>query len=187
MTKLRHGFKAEAERLALELRAELGLGRRDRVDPQALADLYGIPVVDASELEAPTGKVDYLAAVESGAWSAITVFHGTRRMIVLNDRHDPRRRANSLAHELAHVFLEHEPAPVLHPDGSRTWSDTVEAEANELGAQILIPTQTARELAIQGRDPDYVADQFEVSTHLARWRLNVSGGYVIRRRAKANR
>ncbi|MEX2374686.1 MAG: ImmA/IrrE family metallo-endopeptidase [Dehalococcoidia bacterium] len=184
MTRLRYGFKAEAERLSLELRSELGLGADDPVDPRDLAKLYGIPIVGASDLEVSAEHAQYFAGARSGSWSATTVFHGTRRIIVLNDLHDPRRLANSLSHELAHVFLEHEPTPVVNRDGSRTWKAQVEAEANEVGAQVLIPNGTARTLALRGRQPSEVADHFGVSEQLAQWRLNVSGGYKIRNRAR---
>lgn len=182
MTKLRRGFKADAERLALELRAELGLDADDSIDPRDLAEEYGIPVVGARDLDVANEHANYFTGEKSGVWSATTVFHGTRRLIVLNDFHDPRRIANSLAHELAHLFLEHEPTPVVKGDGSRMWNDQVEAEANELGARILIPGVTARALAVEGREPVDVADRFGVSEQLARWRLNVSGGYQIRAR-----
>lgn len=187
MTGLRRGFRAEAERLAIELRGELGLSPRDRVDPFALADLYGVPVHGTTDLEIDAAHVTHFAGRESGTWSALTVFCGTRRMIVLNDAHDVRRLANSLSHELAHLFLDHEPAPVLNPDGSRTWNRQVEAEANELGAQILIPDRIAKELAIRGLDPDDVAEGFGISSQLAEWRMRVSGGFIIRQRTRANR
>lgn len=186
MTALRHGFRARAERLAVELRAELDLGPSDRIDPRVLADLYGIPVVAASSLPVDAEHASYFARHESGAWSAATIFHGTRRLIVLNDGHDFRRLTNSLSHELAHVFLEHDPAPVVNPDGSRSWNPTAEAEADELGAQILLPGRTARELAIRGWTARQAAERFGVSEPLAKWRLNISGGTQIRMRARAN-
>lgn len=40
----RYGFKAEAERLALEVRRELGLGTYAGLNPWTLADHLGIPV-----------------------------------------------------------------------------------------------------------------------------------------------
>jgi hypothetical protein len=187
MTALRHGFRAEAERLAIELRGELGLGPRERVDPHDLAALYGIPVLSSRDLDVDPCYIAYFSATDTGAWSALTAVYGTYRMIVLNAAHGAARLANSLTHELAHMFLEHDPTPVMNRDGSRTWNPEVEAEANELGAQILIPDETARGLAVRGYDPEVVAQQFGVSYELALWRMNLSGGFIIRRRAHAKR
>jgi hypothetical protein len=187
VTTLRRGFKAEAECLAIELREEIGLSPRDRLDPQMLADLYGIPAIDLCDLDVDPRHIAQLTGPDSGAWSALTVFDGTRRKIVLNDGHDPRRLANSFSHELAHLFLEHTPKPVRNLDGSRTWNRTMEEEANELAAQLLIPTCTARILAYRGHTAEQVADMYGVSTELARWRLRISGGNRIRQRAAARR
>ena len=41
---MRRGFKTEARKLALELRAELGVDAYGQFDPYALADEYGIPI-----------------------------------------------------------------------------------------------------------------------------------------------
>lgn len=187
MTELRYGFRADAERLAIELRGELGLDRHSRIDPYDLAELYGIPVVGVSDLDVPDRFPGYFTGEESVSWSATTVFAGSRRLIVLNDGHGDRRLANSLSHELAHLFLEHEPAPVADEDGTRTWDDTMEAEADELGAQILIPDETAKELTIRGYSAEDIADRFGVSCDLASWRMGVSGGLTIRSRIEAKR
>ena len=45
---MRRGFKTEAKKLALEIRAELGLEASARFDPYALALEYGIPVYPVS-------------------------------------------------------------------------------------------------------------------------------------------
>lgn len=47
---LRRGFKAEAERQAGRVRAEMGLASHDRLDPRKLAAHLEVTVVDASTL-----------------------------------------------------------------------------------------------------------------------------------------
>ena len=47
---MRRGFKSEARKLALELRAELGLDAYGQFDPSALAVEYGIPVFQLNDL-----------------------------------------------------------------------------------------------------------------------------------------
>jgi hypothetical protein len=46
---VRQGFKTEAKRLALELRAEIGLDAHAPFDPYGFASEYGIPVVQLSD------------------------------------------------------------------------------------------------------------------------------------------
>ena len=113
--ELPHGFKAEAEKLALVVRDELRLGLLDALDCVALAEEWGIPVVAVDDLR-QDGVADahiQLLMIGGSGFSAATVVSGTKRLIVYNPRHTPGRRANSLAHELAHVVLEHEAAPAL--------------------------------------------------------------------------
>lgn len=48
---MRRGFKTEAKILALELRAEIGIGAHAPFGPYAFASEYGIPVFQLSELD----------------------------------------------------------------------------------------------------------------------------------------
>lgn len=182
MSGLRRGFRTYATKLAAELRAELGLGLSERIAPLTLGTLYGVPVAGITELDVNVADAYYFMGAASGAWSAVTVFDGPRRLILLNDHHDTARLANSLSHELAHLFLEHEPTPIRHADGTRTWDGAKEAEANELGAQLLLPDPTAKTAALRNEEPQEVADRYGISIQLATWRMNVSGGYQIRMR-----
>jgi hypothetical protein len=49
---VRRGFPAEADRLAAAVRAELGLGVYDPLDPGLLAENYGVPICSLSDLVA---------------------------------------------------------------------------------------------------------------------------------------
>ena len=81
----RYGFKTEAADLAREVRAELGLGAFDRLDPRTLAAHLDIPILDLSALMTDAPNVAHLRDVEPGVFSAVTVFYGTHRTIVHND------------------------------------------------------------------------------------------------------
>jgi hypothetical protein len=59
----RHGFKAEAERLALDIRQELGLSPYARLDPLMLAEHLAISVTSLSDLASGRGDPDLSAAV----------------------------------------------------------------------------------------------------------------------------
>ena len=175
--ELRRGFKADAERIAELVRRDLGLEPLDRIDCFALAEALGIPVVSLGELRedgASESSIGRLMSAETG-FSAATVVVGPRRLIVYNPRHEPRRKASSLAHELAHVILEHEAAPAIGVGGCRHWDGRQEAEADWLGGTLLVPRAGALAWMLQSDDVDAGARNFGVSVELFRWRINHTG------------
>jgi Zn-dependent peptidase ImmA (M78 family) len=175
--KFRRGFKAEAERFSLSLRAELGLGSMDRLDPLALTVHLEIPVISLEELRqdgADSRHIARLMARTSG-FSALTICHGTRRLIVYNPRHPPTRQANSVVHEVSHVVLEHPPAPALGDGGCRYWDSQLEDEADWQAAALLVPRDGAFACLRTGRSLNDGADHFGVSLALFRWRVNQTG------------
>jgi len=185
--ELRRGFKAEAENIAQLVRAELGLGALDALDCFALAGRWGIPVVSVEELRengAAGRSVRRLLSDDAG-FSATTVVFGTKRLIVYNPRQPPGRSASSLSHELSHLILEHEAAPAIGLGGCRHWDGAQEAEADWLGATMLVPRESALEWMLQSGNLDDGARNFAVSVELFRWRVNHTG--VAREVARANR
>src|SRR5438093_1085032 len=111
--KFKHGFKAEAERIAVSVREELELGVTDPLDCLKLAEHLCIPVLSLRELQTHGAHISSIRQLlNAGAeFSALTVRRGTYRLIVYNPSHPRGRRANSLGHELAHVILEHPASP----------------------------------------------------------------------------
>lgn len=175
--KLRHGFKAEAERIAASVREELGLGVSDPLDCLKLAEHLGIPVLSLRDLlkyGAPNSSITQL--LNSGAeFSALTVCSGTRRLIVYNPSHPRGRRSNSLAHELAHIILEHPASPALDASGCRRWDDTLEGEADWLAGALLVPREGALLWMMKNGTAETGAQHFGVSQQLFDWRINQTG------------
>jgi IrrE N-terminal-like domain len=185
-TQLRPGFKAEAENIAQLIRADLALGPLDALDCFALAGAWAIPVVSIGELRgdgANDSSVRHLLSDEAG-FSATTVVLGTKRLIVYNPRQPPGRSASSLAHELSHLILEHEAAPAIGIGGCRHWDGAQEAEADWLGATMLVPRDSALEWMLQDGDFEGGARNFGVSVELFRWRVNHTG--VVRQLARTH-
>jgi len=185
--ELRRGFKSEAERTAELVRRDLGLGLLDRLDCFALAEAWGIPIVSLGELRedgASEASIRRLLSPEAG-FSATTIVVGPRRLIVYNPRQEPGRKANSLAHELAHVILEHEAAPAIGVGGCRHWDGGQEAEADWLGGALLVPRAGALAWMLERDDIDAGASNFGVSLALFRWRINHTG--VVRQVEKLRR
>jgi len=185
--ELRRGFKSEAERIAELVRGDLGLAPLDRLDCFALASAWGIPVVSLGELRedgASEASIRRLTSEDAG-FSATTIVAGPRRLIVYNPRQGPGRKASSLAHELAHVVLEHEAAPAIGIGGCRYWDGEQEAEADWLGATLLVPRTSALAWMLESDDLDAGASNFGVSVELFRWRINHTGVlHEVRRLAR---
>jgi len=175
--ELRRGFKSEAERTAELVRRELGLALVDRLDCFALAEAWGIPVVSLGELRADgasEASIRRLMSPEAG-FSATTIVVGARRLIVYNPRDGAGRKASSLAHELAHLILEHEAAPAIGVGGCRHWDGVQEAEADWLGGAMLVPREGALEWMLESDDIEAGASNFGVTVMLFRWRVNHTG------------
>lgn len=175
---LRRGFAAQAERLSASVRADLGIDVDDRLDPQRLADDYGVPVVPLTELAsegADPRSIYQLTVLDRGCFSAGTVLAGTSRLIVFNPGHAGGRRANSVTHELSHLLLEHEAGPAIGPGGCRVWDQDVEDEADLLAATLLVPRDAALACARAALPHVIGAAHFGVSADLMRWRTEGSG------------
>jgi Zn-dependent peptidase ImmA (M78 family) len=174
--KLRHGFKAEANDIAREVRAELGLAPIDPLDPWRLAHHLDIPVKPLSSMREHAPSAAYrFSRVDTTAFSAVTVFRGRERHIIHNDFHSQGRQASNLAHELAHALLHHPPTPALNEVGSRNWDQTMEDEASWLGGALLVSEEAALMIARKKWPLFQAALHFRVSEDMIRFRLNVTG------------
>lgn len=186
--RLPRGFKAHAGRLALAVRQELGLASCDPLDPYALAELYGVPVLDLRDPAMPADAVRHFTGPAAESFSGALIAVGSARVIVENHVHDIRRRRATVAHEMAHVLLEHEFGLfVAGPRLCGESSTTVEGEADELAGELLVPKDAARTAALRGWSDATAARRFVVSRAMARWRLNATGARTVASRHRANR
>lgn len=178
---LARGFKAEAERIALGVRSDLGLPAWSPLSPWELAQDLEIPVLPLTELEGVDGAIAQFTEADPSEFSALTVFAGRRRLVVHNDAHSPGRQASNVAHELAHGLLLHEPRPALDALGCRDWDTTMEEEANYLGGALLVPTAAAYGIVKNRWSDAQAAARYGCSEDLLRWRLRVTGAQRLRR------
>lgn len=95
-------------------------------------------------------------------------------MIIHNDGMPTTRQRSNVAHELGHIFLEHDHPPI-NVDGDFTRDAVDEAEANWFGFALLVPAQAATHLAHIGFTVAQAAELFGVSEDLMRMRLDVTG------------
>src|SRR5258708_16067919 len=133
------GFKSAANGIAAAVRADVGIGPFDCLDPRALAEWLAIPIVDLSSLEAEAPAIKHLLYVEIEVFSAATVFAGPRRTIVHNDGHSPARQNSNICHELGHALLHHPRTPAMDDNGCRIWSQNIADAATWIGGCLSIP------------------------------------------------
>jgi Zn-dependent peptidase ImmA (M78 family) len=173
---MRRGFKAQSETISLELRTEIGLTADDRLDCTQLATHLAIeiaPVTDLTRCGAASVDIDCLLDTSTG-FSAMTVYRGTRCKIFYNPFDPPTRTANSLAHELSHVVLEHEPSKAVS-EGMRIWNADQEEEASWQAGALLVPRDGAFRWLQRCGDMTGGAAHFGVSQQLFNWRANSTG------------
>jgi Zn-dependent peptidase ImmA (M78 family) len=105
--------------------------------------------------------------------------------VVFNPIHSVGRSNSDIAHELAHLLLEHELSEIQEIEGVpfRTCMPDQEEQATALGAAILLPERAVMRSARAGGSIDTVARDFEVTAAMARFRWNKLG--VSRRLARS--
>lgn len=184
---MRRGFKAWCERVSAEYRRALGVHLATALDPRRLAEHLNVRVLMPEDVpDVPAASLAQLRGSEGRAsWSAVTVSQGGARLVILNSGHPSTRQANSLAHELAHVILNHTSDDTRwSPQGilfRSKFNDEQEDEANWLAASLLLPRQGLLQAYRRRPDPEALAQHFGVSLRLLNWRLGITG---IRRQAR---
>lgn len=173
---LRRGFKTEANEYSREFREDLDLPVTGPLCPWKLAEHLAIPVIELSSLRslAPI-EIDFLLGRGRNFFSAVTVFGGTRRAILHNDRNAKTRQAADIAHELAHAILGHPPDVAFDENGNRTLNKEIEEEAKWLGPALLISAEAALAIAESGLALTVAAARYGVSVRVLQMRLNVTG------------
>lgn len=172
------GFKADAKRLAAEVREELGLSPIEPLDHLALAEHLCIPIFPMSAYLAKCPSLSYFTGMGQKDFSAITLFDDLWRMVIHNDTHDPCRQKSNIVHELAHALLQHPPAPPLNEHGGRTYDSGVEGEANWLAGELLITEKAALHIVSCKLDVQLAADTYGVCKKMMTFRLGATGAHA---------
>ena len=174
---LRRGFKSEAERIAQRVRTDLGLSPAASVLPEALAEFLGVEIRAGDEL-IPRKRFADLERIQPGAFSACTFRPFTDRVVVVFNPLSARsRRTSDLAHELAHILLDHELSRIerLGDITFRSCNAMQEEEAAWLSGCLLLPRALLLAEIHKGSSASEIAETYSVSEGMARYRLNVTG------------
>jgi Zn-dependent peptidase ImmA (M78 family) len=186
---MRRGFKSEAERIASGVREHLGCGENDPVPLDALAADLGVEIMSADQL-VPIERLEELQHLQDDAFSAATLRRRDgRKVVVFNPLHANGRTRSNQAHELSHIVLQHTLRTIENVGSMSfvTCDIEQEEEADWLGGCLLLPRPILLQAAKQGKSPQQIAEEYETSEPMARFRLNASGVLVQVGRAKAAR
>ena len=177
---MRRGFKAWCEATSAEYRQTLGIAPAAALDPRRLAKHLGVRVTTPKGI--PTLSADarrQLTVTDPKSWSAVTVAHGDRRLVILNSGHSPARQAISLAHELAHLILNHSSDRTrLSAQGvlfRGSFNRDQEEEADWLAGCLLVPRDGLLAAYRPNGSDKRLAARFGVSADMIRRRLRMTG------------
>ena len=187
---MRRGFKAWSERTSREYRNSMGVPQAHPLDPRRLADLLGVRVITPEAIPGLSREsVSQLTRVDRESWSAVTITYQGKRLVVLNSGHSPARQASSLAHELAHIILNHTTDEAVLSDEGFLFRGSYDAgqeeEANWLAGCLLVPRDGLLAAGRRSGDHRHLAMRFGVSMEMVAWRLRVTG--VSRQLKRENR
>jgi Zn-dependent peptidase ImmA (M78 family) len=112
-----------------------------------------------------------------------------RTVAVCNPCNEAPRTNSDIAHELAHILLDHDVREIQQLAGHTflTCNPEQEEEANWLAGCLLLPRPLLLREVYAGTDPETLAAKYQVSLRMARFRLNASGVLLQARRARATR
>jgi Zn-dependent peptidase ImmA (M78 family) len=179
--KYRHGFKAQANRIALRIREKMGLEDIAPINPEDICKRLEIELIEMTKLGC---DVSAFCGTDSSCFSAVTVPMGHKLAIVHNDTHHRNRQRSNICHELAHWFLGHKGAPPLLENGERSHDGQIEGEANFLAGCLLIPNEAAVHIVGSGLKLQAMTI-YGVSSQMLDFRLRMSGAYTIQKRRMA--
>ena len=188
----RRGFKTWAERTALRARQKLNVGPHSPLDPFKFANVLGLSVVAPTDLSDLAEDVrQRLLREHRDCWSAITVTNGNSHLTIVNPSHARTRLNSSLAHEIAHIILGHEPSMMFMSPNSgmalRTHNEEQEEEANWLAGCLLLPREALLLIRRVGKSAEDACLEYGVSPAMLQFRLNVTGVDVQLRHAQGRR
>lgn len=173
---LPRGFKTQAERISEELRAKVSAPLSKPLNLAAVAEQLGVRVISAADL-VPLERLQEIESIQTFAFSACTFEINEQHVIVYNPIMSAGRQASDIAHELAHIILEHDLAEIQYLDGIpfRTCQPGQEEEATALGGTLLLPRKLLLQLARRDATIEQVAKRFGVTRNMAQFRWNTTG------------
>ncbi|GGD11382.1 ImmA/IrrE family metallo-endopeptidase [Hyunsoonleella pacifica] len=179
--KLRRGFKTWSDKKSVECRKWLGLSAVAPLCGFELCENLKIPVLTPKDVKGQNPiLLENLLGEGSNIWSAATIPLGNNKFwIIHNDTHSSPRQQSNLMHELAHIICEHkvdESKLKLGLSGFlRDFDEEQENEAEWLGACLQLPRPALLWALKKGMSQKDIANYFNASEEMTRYRINVTG------------
>ncbi len=168
----------------------MGLRSHDLLDIRQLAKHLNVEVIPADQL-VDHARLRELERLQPGAFSAATFHLPDGRTVAVYNRcnDDPGRTNSDIGHELGHILLDHDVREIHQLVGHTfiTCNPEQEEEATWLAGCLLLPRPLLLREAHNGTSAEAIASKYQVSPHMARFRLNTSGVLLQARRTRANR
>ncbi len=176
---LPHGFKAKAERIAVDFRERLDLNAYDPLSAFDLAKHLKIAVL--TPIEAGLTKAEAHTLMKSGSgWSGLTLKNiEGEHIIIFNNYESSARQQSTVMHELSHVICEHElPQPKIVANQVlpfRSYDPIFEEEAKCLGGSLQIPRAGLLWALKKEMTISEISDHFLASESMVTFRINTTG------------
>ncbi len=184
---MRHGFRAQAERRAADVRIALGLKPNAPFDPWAYAVHLNVAVLEFGTLDLSAHAVRQLTVKDRDSWSAMTLRDGSSFAVVVNPVHAEEDQRGYLVHELAHIELRHLPARVEVSETELLllcdYSDEQDQEADWFGGTLFLPRDGLLRLHARRKSTAQIAQYYGVSEALCEARLRLARIAVQGRRS----
>jgi len=120
----------------------------------------------------------------------VTIPVGESYIIVHNPTHTPARQQSNLMHELAHILCGHkisESKEIIElPKCLRDFNEEKENEANWLGGCLQLPRPALLYCLRHKMNIDDIAKQYNCSTEMAKYRINITGVKIQMNRFKCH-
>ncbi len=170
---LPRGFKAQANRISVGLRKQLGLNAHDPINLEEVAARRQIQIKPLSVLKVP--EISTLLRHDKQISAILVKMDYGKKFIFYNPHHHINRVNSSIAHEIAHDLLGHPAVPLFSKTGTRNYDRQIEEEAGWLGPTLLISDRAALHILREQMSMKVATDLYGVSEQLMRMRLGASG------------
>lgn len=188
---LKRGFKADAERQAVEFRKNLNMQPWEPICAFKVADSLEIPVYKATDFVNSTSDIRVLTGLNGAdsEWSALTMWTQARnRIIIYNPFHSQARQQSDVMHELAHIICKHEGLELQDdvniPFGMRTFDAMQEEEAKCLGGTLQLAKPCLLWARKRNLSYEEIAEYFNASADMVKFRMNITGVSKISYRSR---
>lgn len=177
------GFKSKAEKIAVQLRVELGISPFKPLSASTLAKHLEIPIFTVEEAFCDDkNHPAYPVLSDTSKFNALWMPNEDgERIIIHNSNHSLYRQQSNLMHELAHIILDHsipeEIGKVCMLYNLHYYNKQHEAEAKFLGACLQLTKPSILWVKKNNWSEEQISKYYTASNEMVRFRCNAIGNY----------